>query len=451
MIVDMIELNSAQNYTKEQLNAAKMAEFIWAPKTEVAKCFLSELERRTIDFETDFEPRDRKRRAADTESFRRAIGAFAADLLCHYSNQEAAGFMYRPASREEFADTLVSSRSFEQLVRFWQALGLIEATGAIQVKHTFDGYEIAGDYYVKARRFRATDKLISLAALFSITPENIKEHFEEDMTLVRVVIVRAEKKHVGGKKVPSRNIRPSGSRYEAEVNRIKAINNHLRTAGFDLMDPPRVYRLFNRGDSKGFDFNMGGRLYCGSQHNWQEMSSEERSKITCRGERIVEIDVRASHLFILYASQKQPWLSDEDPYHIPGIAREVVKGLIVATTGKGELPSRWPIEMNRKYKAQHGRALSKIYRLGDVIGKLKAKHPILETIKKGQMDWARLQFEESECFVQTMLELGNLFEVGSLPVHDSLIVAERHSELVQYILGQAYQRRFGARPTIIVK
>ena len=450
MMSDAQKQRPAEGYSKDQLEAAKIAEFISVPKTAEAKCFVSELEKRTLEFENEFAPRPRQRRASDAKKFRGAVGAFAADLICHASNHDASGFLYRSANREALADTLVSSRSFDQLVRYWQSMGLLEATGYIHVKLTFDGERTNIVDFARARRFRATDLLLALAESHSVTPESIADHFEKDLTLVLEVIVRAEKRSVGGQKIPSPNIRVSGIRYEAEAQRVRELNRYLRTSGFDLSDPPRVYRLFNRGDAKGFDFNMGGRLYCSSDHNWQDMPFAQRSKITWQGEPTVELDVRSSHLFILSVLRKQPIQIGKDPYQFPGIERDVAKGLIVAILGNGSVPKRWPKEMNQKYLAKNGLALSKKYKLSEVVEKLRARYPFLDTVEKGKLDWARLQYEESECFVEAMLDLGSR-GVAVLPVHDSLIVAKRHCDIARETLGLAYQDRFGTMPNIVVK
>jgi hypothetical protein len=50
-----------------------------------------------------------------------------------------------------------------------------------------------------------------------------------------------------------------------------------------------------------------------------------------------------------------------------------------------------------------------------------------------------------------MLELGRDYQVSTLPVFDSLIVAQGDQDLAEDILGQAYQRRLGSRPIIRAK
>ncbi|MDW4548398.1 hypothetical protein R5H32_03430 [Defluviimonas sp. D31] len=440
-----------ETYTKDHLNKAKMAEFLYVPKTDEAKRFTEALTRLTIEHEVKAKPRSRQRRADDLRAFTGAVGAFAADLLRNAGNSEAAGFMYRSSDREALGDTLVSSRSFDLLVAFWPVMGLIQASGYIQAREVWEGEPIDVGHYVKARRFRALPSLLSLAEECGLTPDTIQDHFCKEEALIRPVTVRDERYDAKGKRKQPRNIRLKGPSYEAEAQRVRRLNGILANAGFDLAEAPRVYRLFNRGNWPGFDFNMGGRFYCCSEGDWQQIPKEERAWITCRGEPTVEIDVRASHLFILSALNGRKLPIDEDPYDIEGIDRDVVKGLFSAIAGKGEIPTRWPQKLGKDYEAKRGRKLGKTYKLKDVIEALLKRHPVIGSIRRGSLDWARLQYEESECFLAAMLELGDHFQVGALPVHDSLIVAERDRELAIDILGLAYERRFGARPFIRVK
>jgi hypothetical protein len=112
---------------------------------------------------------------------------------------------------------------------------------------------------------------------------------------------------------------------------------------------------------------------------------------------------------------------------------------------------RWPQELSKSYKAETGRPLGKAYEFREVLRDLLELHPVLRTIKKGKLDWARLQYEESECFMWAMRNLWDPFEVGALPVHDSLIVASEKKDIAIDFLGQAYENRFGSRPFIRVK
>jgi hypothetical protein len=165
----------------------------------------------------------------------------------------------------------------------------------------------------------------------------------------------------------------------------------------------------------------------------------------------VEIDVQASHLFILYALNGKQLAPGQDPYDIPGIERSVVKGLFAVSTGAGQVPDKWPTGLSKTYKAETGKSLAKSYNFKTVRGELLSLHPVLNSLEKGKLDWGRLQYEESECFIWAMRNLWDPFKVGALPVHDSLIVAEEDEEISIDFVERAYERRFGARPFARVK
>ena len=158
--------------------------------------------------------------------------------------------------------------------------------------------------------------------------------------------------------------------------------------------------------------------------------------------------MRASHLSILHALNGATLDAEGDPYEIPGIERDVVKGIFAAACGMGKMPRRWPVEFSEKYAKSTGKKPSEVYVLKDVVAALEARHPILNSLKPGELDWARLQFEESECFMAAMLELARLFDVATLPIHDSIVVAAREKELALETLKLAYERRLGFRPVV---
>lgn len=436
-------------HLRDNLENARMAEFVFSPSSKAAEAFTEHLTALTLDHEAQAHPRRRKRQAQAYKDFRRAIAAFAADLLHHSQFEEAAGFFYRGSNRDDLAETLVSSRSFEHLSEFWPEMGLMERTSFFIAREDFEG-TVQELHLARARRFRATPKLLGLAADFDISADAIQHHFEKQMQRIRPITVRSEEVTSFRKKI-SRNLKLKGPKVDAEAQRVAEINAILACSGFDLKEVPWVYRLFHRGNFSDFDFNMGGRLYCRSADNWQQMRPAQRRQITWRGEATVELDVRASHLFILYALLGFRLSYDTDPYHLSGVERDVVKGLFSAITGKGTIPQRWPKRLGEDYLAATGNKVSSVYRLKEVISALLAKHPVLDDVRPNELDWAKLQFEESECFMVALTRLGKQYDVPALPIFDSLIVPQRHQEVALSVLKEAYKDRFGFTPEVRVK
>lgn len=447
---------TALGHLRGHLENARMAEFVFVPVTDEAIALTKHLLEVTLSQEAVSNPRKRRRRGADLKSFEGSIAAFAADLIHHSQFEEAGGFMYRPSDKDGLGQTMVSVRSFELIVPLWGALGWMEFTDAFQVKEPFEEDDTAGLVLMaRARRFRATDTLLGIAARYGIEPGNLREYFRKDPSGLSPVTVRSELPAKGPWKKRASNMKVQGAklrqRLKDEGKRVAEINRYLATSGFDLFEPPRVFRLFNRGDWKTFDFNMGGRLYCRSEDNWQQAKPEARRLITWCGEPTVELDVRASHLSILYALCGQVLSQEHDPYLIPPYDRELTKGLFTIITGRGSRPTRWTKELGKYFLEAHGKQLGKVHKVDDVLDALYRKHPLLNRIKYGSLDWATLQFEESECFLDCLTRLGRDHGVTGLPIHDSLIVAQRHQELAEQALKEAYQRRLGFSPVIKVK
>jgi hypothetical protein len=413
---------TAQGHRQAALEDARMAEFVYVAKTDMARAFVKSLTGLTIDHETANSPRKRTRQQKSHATFQGSVGAFAADLVLNHQNVASEGFMYRLVDKEAMGQTLVTVRSFEQLREFWQDMGLLEATSFIYAQDAFEDGDPLRSFFGRSSRYLATRSLLEIAAQYQIVPSNLKEHFTKEIGRIAVVQVRGERSSVYGKRGQPVTLKVKGPRYEEEVSRVNEINGYLAKGEFDLTDLPWVYRSFSRGHTPGFDFDQGGRLYCRSDDNWQKMSSNERSRITCNGGPTVELDVRTSHMFILYALYPAFLVPEGDHYSIDGIERVVVKGLITVILGLGRAPKRWPKRFGEEHQLSV-ESLTNTYKLKNVLDLVYAKHPVLRKIEKEVMDWGKLQFEEADCFTETLLKLGRHHGIAALPVHDSLIVA----------------------------
>ncbi|ARE81785.1 hypothetical protein ROSMUCSMR3_00277 [Roseovarius mucosus] len=431
---------------RDVLNKAKMANFNRAAKTAPAKNWVDWLVRQTLAYEAAHDPRKRVRQRKAHDGFEAAIGALGADLLRAYGHEEAEGFMYRPMHREELADTFVTSDSFDKLIKFWGGLGWLEMTGHINSTDDWEGQDIPG--YSKVRRYRATASFVASAQEFQLTPDTMTDNFEISHKHADLVQVRKTSRRAYGQKTSGQRVRPKGPKVADQKRLMQRLNQGLLAHTYSLKEPPMMRRLFNCADRAGFDFNLGGRFYCISSDNWMDMPKPERKKIMIDGETTSEIDVSASHLFILYALHGEHLDYGSDPYRVADYPREVIKQIVVSMIGAGKVPERWPKDFNAAYKEEHGHLPNDDYKLKDVVTAILRKHPILKKLKKDKLDWANLQFEESECFLSTMLELHELYDVTSLPIHDSLIVRQSDKTMAERVLGQAYKFRFGHVPKI---
>ncbi|WBU53578.1 hypothetical protein [Paracoccus sp. SCSIO 75233] len=219
---------------------------------------------------------------------------------------------------------------------------------------------------------------------------------------------------------------------------------------FEGKDPPEIYRCFNNADADNFDFNKGGRLY----GKFQEMSRNDRQKIRIDGEPVTELDLKASHLSILYA-----WIHnaipERDPYVFEGLPRPVVKLVITAMIGKGEnYLNRWPQKGRQELSAQlklTPQQFSRKYPIQEVQKRILKRHSVLHQLEPGTLDWADLQFTESKVLIGAILRLGKEHDIAALPVHDSLIVRQDQAELAEQMFSDSFLKIVGTTPTITRK
>ncbi len=439
--------NDVTRLLRHTFNKARFASLDRSTVSEASKNFVSELVDRTIAYEAQYHPRKRVRRQNDLDNFKLAVGALAADLIKHSANEAAKGYMYRPAYKDELAQTLVSSDALIKLRTYWIGMGLMEETGFVHARASFEADDRTQTYR-KARRYRATPMLLEMAQSYQLIAANISEHFERNHRRVNVLQVSGSKGSDYAIPEQGKLIKQSGIKFQERRAEVEALNTQLARHRFNLSDKPMLRRIFNCGDRKGFDFNLGGRFYCASDDDWMQMPKETRRAILIDGEPTCEIDVSSSQLSILYAIEGETLAYDPDPYQIEGIPREVTKQIIVASIGRGKPPSRWPRSFNEDFIAKHGYHPRDWYKLKDVVSSVLARHPVLSSLEPEKLDWAVLQYEEAECFLTAMQRLYELYDIPSLPVHDSLIVRQRDHELALTVLKDAYGVRLGFIPQV---
>lgn len=196
---------------------------------------------------------------------------------------------------------------------------------------------------------------------------------------------------------------------------------------------------------QGFSFDRGGRLYSAGEKSYQSLKGEERLKMRIDGEDVVEVDIRASYLTILYAFHRQNFDGERDPYLIPGLgaeARSAVKMFVAATIGNGSPLQSWSNRQARDYKAKTGQTLRKTWPIERIAKPVLAQHPVLTSLQrriKGRVrDWSDLMWVESQAIVTTMLDLQRTDRIPSYPVHDSLIVPKSKADRAVLFLKMHY-------------
>jgi hypothetical protein len=193
------------------------------------------------------------------------------------------------------------------------------------------------------------------------------------------------------------------------------------------------FRGYNNGDRRGFDFDRGGRIYSAGEESYQNLPSGERLKLTVNGEAVVEVDVRASFITILYAMHKLDF--EGDPYVIDDLGiegRQAVKMFVAASLGNGAPIEKWSRTHSKDFFEDTGLRLQKRWPLSFVAQLTLKKHPVMgkldKPIKERIRDWSDLMWIESQAILKTMLDLKRNYQVPSYPVHDSLIVPKSKAD-----------------------
>jgi hypothetical protein len=373
-----------------------------------------------------------------------AVAAFLADLL------SADGkWVYRSLKRDGFTGGPVGGNSFIPLQEAFRELGLVEHRPAVhQWTEGFDGSPQALVSKRWASRYRATDKLMALAAEHGINSENVLDHFDYGLPK-EPLQKRAASMRDAGRKVRGKIMKfvadDLSRKLEADV---RELNEYLAKQTYGGGCVHRGYlRIFQNGDDPRFNWDRGGRLYSQpAKTNYQQQEDTNRLQMTINGSPVVEIDLRASYLTIFHAWHGVQLDADTDPYVIPEFgaeARDVVKLCVAATFGSITPLRKWPSDLLKDYEKDKKRPLDrKRYAVAKLREKIIARHPLLDRWGKpldGRVrTWADLMFDESRVIVDTMLWLMRSKDVPSLAVHDSLIVPQEHEELTAKTLKAVY-------------
>ncbi|VDS09131.1 hypothetical protein PARHAE_02320 [Paracoccus haematequi] len=442
--------------TRDHLTAARMATLLHEAKSPDAVAFREEVlpllheSKAKATLARGEKPRNPTRKAF--ESHRKTLDAILADLIWASDNTEALGYCYRSANRQGFTDeaTEATSRVYGWQMPALEDVGLLERMKGFSRLEDFDGDIVAFKGW--ATRIRATPALLDLAQRYGINAANLYDHYvKRKAALSQPVSLR------GGKHQEERGpiLTCPDTEQVAELRRqVERINAIYSRHHFEGMPEPLVRRTFNCADSEDFAFNKGGRLYA----DFQGMRRESRPNIRIDGQEAVELDLKASQLTILYGITKTP-MPDGDPYDIVGLPRSVVKAIVTAMIGLGHTNiKRWPSESKKRLMGELGgeqpmtsKTFGKVYPITATAAKVLKRHPVLYHLSPEKLDWADLQFIESEVLISTILELGEKYDIPALPIHDSIIVPKSEDEWGHICLANAFKALVGRKPLIEMK
>ncbi len=381
-----------------------------------------------------------------TRKLRQAVGAVIADLLsvAHGSSER---YLYRPRGLADFTGQRIGYRPCIDVLDGMFALDLLHWTPGVWLGTQRQG---EGD----TARYRAKSGFLELVFRFGITPGNWQTHFRvapRSSTVAHPVIVRAKRqfwdKEEKGRKLPVDKTSPA---YRAAAEQVNRINTYMAPQRITGCNHDGFVRIYNHGDQRGFDYNMGGRLYSrASGVSYQNMEKKYRHNMRLNGEPVVELDLSASFLTIFYALMGQD--IGTEPYIIDRLPRDVSKAWINTTLGYDRFHSRWPTETAQKLLDKKGIDLLADYDIGAVRAAVLEAHPILKNWLDSPYRWQDFQYLESSAIIDAVEILGKDYDIPALALHDALLIPASQVGMSRTVLSDTFRRWVGVDPVLTVK
>ena len=406
-----------------------------------------------------------------------AVRIVASELMrCAADGDES--YLYRPMGANTFDASTVSYKPFCAAYKALATQGMLD--------HEPGAVDFGSGIKRTATRFYPTAALIDLAKGFGIESTDFDQHFKPLLRPQRVrqpiSLRKASRRAYGafglkiaGDPMPVNNSDPTVMRFAKQVNEI---NEALADTKIDARTNKGIIiphvgfqRSFNQGDLPDVHYNRGGRLFA-IHGGYQNLSAEQRAKMTIDGEAVAECDISASHLTIAMSLMKMPIDNPSALYNIAGIPRIIAKLYVNASLGNGKRLHRWPDDAVKDYAYVERDGNDKKNRLraaveeegyrwsGDLrkdwpIGMIKREvlgvFPLLNDLEDNKIGWGRLQFEESCVIVDAVHDLCCKQGVPALPVHDSIICKASDKDLVKETMERHFSKRFGVKPGIKCK
>jgi hypothetical protein len=293
---------------------------------------------------------------------------------------------------------------------------------------------------------------------------------------------REDELRVGGKPGKGRKPFPLSKHAASQITQMKTLNVQLQALTIDLHwdasvegspSPPWdinqrwLYRVFTHGRVQ---LDRHGRMYGGF---WIAMPKEERWRITIDGESLVQLDLSAAFVSILYAWAREgrpadPFVIEEvvQAYIALGygepnarrLARQSVKMLMNARLFDNGNRQRYPrASVENDGRQRWPRKGERGMRVEDMLDAISRRHcsianHIANTLKghgEAESDHYkeeighRLFLEESEIILEA-LETCLAEGIPALPVHDAILVKRSDYERAGEMLAGAFHQRLSA-------
>ena len=285
--------------------------------------------------------------------------------------------------------------------------------------------------------FRPTAPLLQMASEHGVTLSKLSAHFARGTVAppadCDVVVARAEK--------VSKSDRAVGLPIDLADPRALAIIASMESMNAFLMAKGRIEgivfaglrRIFSHADKPDFAWQWGGRFYSMPQGDAYESMSDggdpggrgrraRAALLRIDGEAVEEVDLSAAHLTILHGLLGLPFDATTAAYDLPGLNPVEVKSWILQALGASSATGGGP-----RYARVRPAALERF--------------PALAGLATHGISTHDLQYHEAEIMMIAMAEL-QARDIGSLPVHDALIVPKSKHGIAAEVLRNAFERYF---------
>ena len=385
------------------------------------------------------ECRRRKRRVIHQKSFELAVQTITAELLIASCGDKST-WAFRSLHKDSFSGQPVKAVTFTSTIKLMKTIGLLEQHKGGNSANPFfeEGSDCKAFHPDLASRFRATPKLLAMAADYGITDINIPSHYSCLMPDI-VIQLRGESRRNGSVRIGGKKIKYKPTEVEHLRSEVIKINEYL---SYQLLTGAMFYgyfRCFNMGTQTGYRWNKGGRLFCLGENSYQTMKKAGRFKnMKINGEAIASIDVNASYLTIYHGLLKNRLPEQEDIYTIPGFHREIVKTWMVIAFGKGAFPKRWnsksKLSLYKKGISTEGISMQTLTEA------ICQKLPIMKNLESSGINWSDLMFQESRAIINAMVTLRDDYDIPTYSVHDCLLVPYSARKIAADVVFDEYFR-----------
>jgi hypothetical protein len=440
------DLIKAGDFTWDEREAAPLMELRSYPISAEATAFVEKLLQDVI---LPAWPADLQQRKTTVEKHRKAIGALMADLL-RLRLRNGVPIGKRGMADKDFTGLPFGHDVFRRTREALIGADLLEFLGGYRylTAHVAKGTVSSS---VQAC-FRLTGRALALADGAGLLVDSLPdwlEHWDRPRATVAkakggaaLIVLKSQKIGYGPNRTEGKPLAVDNQadRVRSMVQELEEHNAFIEAAGVDGSTFSGLRRIFNNGDVEGFAWQWGGRMFSVSGGGYEGDRKDDRFAIMrLGGQRIGEVDLKASHLSILYALRGVQFdAAVMDPYAVGGIDREIVKAWITHAVGRGDTKAtRWSAKARDTYKAiAPDRNLQADYPFTQARDAILTAHPVLGELEGDhKVSVLSLMYHESVLAAMRSLRLKG---IPSLPVHDCVIAPVGSLPVAQRVLMEAF-------------